>query len=137
MPKRTAFRKMAKRGVRKGRGTGSLTHGSIGRISQTYGRISARQIEASRRAIRHTLNRQGMLWIRVFPHRPVTAKPSEVRMGGGTGSVKYWATMVKPGTVLFELTGVSEALGTLALASGSKKLPIHCGVITRQNVLMP
>jgi len=137
MPKRTAFRKMAKRGIRKGRGSGLLYHGTMGRVAHEYGRVTARQIEATRRAIRHTLSRQGRLWIRIFPHRPVTAKPTEVRMGGGAGSVKYWATMVKPGTVMFELSGVTDAEGTLALRSGLKKLPIRSGRLKRDGARMP
>jgi len=97
----------------------------------TEGRITARQIEACRRSIRHRLARQGKRWINIFPHRPVTGKPREVRMGGGAGSVKYWATLVKPGTVRFEVAGVDPLISTRALESGAHKLPIPVRVIHR------
>lgn len=135
MPKRTTFRKMAKRGQVKGRGKAELVHGSMGLCASENGRITARQIEAARRTIRHKLARQGTLWIRIFPNRPVTAKPLEVRMGGGAGSVKYWSTIVKKGTVRFELDfpGYREniALASNALSSGGTKLPIPTYLVAR------
>lgn len=131
MPKRTSFRKVAKRGQVKGRGGGQVTSGAFGLMARVEGRITARQIEATRRAIRHQLARQGKRWISIFPHRPVTGKPREVRMGGGAGSIKYWATIVKPGTMLFEVAGVDAARSTKALRSGATKLPIPVRVIAR------
>jgi large subunit ribosomal protein L16 len=103
----------------------------MGRMAMIEGRLTARQIEATRRAIRHCLSRQGKRWIPVFPHRPVTRKPREVRMGGGAGSVKFWATMVKPGTIRFEVAGVDERTSIKALESGATKLPFPVRVIRR------
>jgi large subunit ribosomal protein L16 len=96
--------------------------------------LTARQIEAARRSIRHTLSRQGTLWIRVFPNRPVTAKPREVRMGSGTGSISYWSTVIKPGTVRFELLLSPDTLplGHLALISASHKLPMPTYIVGRR-----
>jgi large subunit ribosomal protein L16 len=88
------------------------------------GRINSRQIEAARRAIRRKLNRDGRLWIRIFPDIPVTSKPTEVRMGKGKGSLSYWAAQIKPGTILFEIDGVPIELARQALAYGAGKLSI-------------
>ena len=135
MPKRTTFRKMAKRGQVKGRGKAELVHGNMGLCAAHNGRITARQIEAARRTIRHKLSRQGVLWVRIFPNRPVTSKPLEVRMGGGAGSVKYWSTIVKKGTVRFELDFPgyldNTSLASVALLNGSTKLPIPTYLISR------
>lgn len=135
LPKRVAFRKQAKLGQVKGMGSSSLQFGDVGRMACEVGRVTARQLEAARRVIRHRMARQGTLWIRVFPHRPVTAKPTEVRMGGGSGSVKYWATMTKPGVVRFELRGVEPSVARLACQSGAKKLPIRTVLLSRDVVL--
>ena len=95
-------------------------------------RITARQIEAARRAITRHIKRQGRVWIRIFPDVPVTKKPTEVRMGKGKGSVEFWAAKVKPGRIIFELDGVNESLAREALALGSAKLPIRTKFVTRQ-----
>ena len=132
MPKRVAFRKMAKRGRVKGYEQPRLQFGDMGRVASEYGRVTARQLEAARRVIRFCMARQGKLWIRVFPQRSVTAKPTEVRMGGGTGSVKYWCAMVKPGSVRFELRGVHANVARAARGSGGKKLPIGVSRLRRE-----
>jgi large subunit ribosomal protein L16 len=124
MPKRVAYRKMAKRGQVKGITHPRLIFGEMARVASMAGRVTARQLEAARRTIRHHMARQGKLWVRVFPQRAVTAKPREVRMGGGAGSVRYWCAVVKPGCVRFELRGVHVNVGRAALTCGAKKLPI-------------
>lgn len=109
-PKRTKFRKMFK-GRIKGlaKGGSDLNFGSFGLKATQPERVTARQIEAARRAMTRHMKRQGRVWIRIFPDVPVTNKPTEVRMGKGKGSVEYWACKVKPGRVMFEIDGVSEA----------------------------
>ncbi|MEO1013673.1 MAG: 50S ribosomal protein L16 [Pseudomonadota bacterium] len=131
-PKRTKFRKMHKgriKGVAKG-GT-DLNFGSFGLKAMEPERITARQIEATRRAITRAMKRAGRVWIRIYPDVPVTAKPTEVRMGKGKGSVDRWVAKVKPGRVMFEIDGVPEAVAREALALGAAKLPIKTRVITR------
>jgi large subunit ribosomal protein L16 len=134
-PQRTPYRKLSKGGQVKGRGNSHLVHGMRGLYTLENARVTARQREASRRSIRHALARQGTLWIRVFPNRPVTAKPEEVRMGGGTGSVKYWARVMKKGTMRFELDYPTyrrdPQLGISALKAGSIKLPMATAILTR------
>ncbi|HIG09239.1 MAG TPA: 50S ribosomal protein L16 [Alphaproteobacteria bacterium] len=132
-PKRTKFRKTHKgriHGMAKG-GT-VLNFGSYGMKALQPERITARQIEAARRAITRHIKRQGRVWIRIFPDVPVTKKPTEVRMGKGKGSVEFWAARVKPGRIMFELEGVTEALAKEALELGSAKLPIRTKFVTRQ-----
>jgi large subunit ribosomal protein L16 len=132
-PKRTKFRKTHKgriHGMAKG-GT-VLNFGSYGMKALQPERITARQIEAARRAITRHIKRQGRVWIRIFPDVPVTKKPTEVRMGKGKGSVEFWAARVKPGRIMFELDGVTEALAKEALELGAAKLPIRTKFVTRQ-----
>ena len=132
-PKRTKFRKAHKgriHGLAKG-GT-KLNFGSYGLKAIQPERVTARQIEAARRAITRHLRRAGRVWIRIFPDVPVTKKPTEVRMGKGKGSVEFWAAKVKPGRIIFELDGVNEGLAREALALGSAKLPIRTKFVTRQ-----
>ena len=132
-PKRTKFRKTHKgriHGMAKG-GT-VLNFGSYGMKALQPERITARQIEAARRAITRHIKRQGRVWIRIFPDVPVTKKPTEVRMGKGKGSVEFWAARVKPGRIMFELEGVTEDLAKEALELGSAKLPIRTKFVTRQ-----
>ena len=131
-PKRVTYRKQAKLGALKGYGRARLQWGDFGRLATHSGRVTARQLEAARRSIRAKMARQGTLWIRVFPHRPVTAKPAEVRMGGGTGSVQYWAAMIKPGVTRFEIRGVPSAVAFAAFRSASKKLPVSMRVRVRE-----
>ena len=124
-PKRTKFRKAHKgriHGLAKG-GT-KLNFGSYGLKAIKPERVTARQIEASRRAITRFLKRAGRLWIRVFPDVPVTAKPAEVRMGKGKGSIDRWVCRVKPGTIMFEVDGVDKHLAKKAFELASAKLPV-------------
>ncbi|EJF96088.1 50S ribosomal protein L16 [Bartonella taylorii] len=131
-PKRTKFRKQFKgriHGVSKG-GT-DLNFGAYGLKAVEPERITARQIEAARRAITRYMKRSGRVWIRIFPDLPVTSKPTEVRMGKGKGSVDYWATRVAPGRIMFELDGVPEDVAREALRLGAAKLPIKTRFIQR------
>lgn len=131
-PKRTKFRKAHKgriKGTAKG-GT-ALNFGSHGLKAVEPERITARQIEAARRAITRHMKRAGRVWIRVFPDLPVSSKPAEVRMGKGKGSPDYWAARVHPGRIMFELDGVSDEIAREALRLGAAKLPIKTRVVTR------
>src|SRR6476646_8564032 len=131
-PKKTKYRKQFKgriHGASKG-GT-ALNFGSYGLKALEPERVTARQIEAARRAITRQMKRQGRVWIRIFPDVPVTDKPAEVRMGKGKGSVEYWAARVHPGRILFEVDGVPEDVAKEALRLGAMKLPIITRVITR------
>ena len=131
-PKKTKFRKAHKgriHGVAKG-GT-ELAFGQFGLKSQEPERVTARQIEAARRAITRAMKRVGRVWIRVFPDVPVSKKPTEVRMGKGKGSPEFWAAKVKPGRIMFELDGVSEEIAREALRLGAAKLPIKTRFIQR------
>jgi large subunit ribosomal protein L16 len=135
-PKRTKFRKQQKgrnRGVAS-RGN-TLSFGDFALQSTAACRLTARQIEAGRMAIQRAVKRQGKLWIRVFPDKPVTKKPLEVRMGSGKGSVEQWVALVKPGRVLFEIAGVPEDLARRAFAQASTKLPTATRVLAREEVL--
>ena len=131
-PKRTKFRKQFKgriHGVAKG-GT-DLNFGQYGLKATEPERVTARQIEAARRAITREMKRQGRVWIRIFPDVPVSQKPTEVRMGKGKGSVEYWAARVKPGRIMFEIDGVPEDVAKEALRLGAMKLPVTTRVVTR------
>ena len=133
-PKRTKFRKQFKgrvHGLAKG-GT-ALNFGTVGMKAVTPGRITARQIEAARRAITRHMKRAGKVWIRIFPDVPVTGKPAEVRMGKGKGSPEYWMCRVKPGRIMFELDGVDETVAKEAFALADAKLPIQTRVIQRMH----
>ena len=135
-PKRVKWRKQH-RGRRKGQANAGtqITFGEFG--LQAVGRawVDARQIEAARRAITHWLRRGGKVWIRVFPDKPVTAKPAETRMGSGKGSPDHWVAVVKPGRVLFEVAGVRPELAEEALRLAAYKLPMATKVIVRQEVV--
>jgi large subunit ribosomal protein L16 len=131
-PKRTKFRKQFKgriHGAAKG-GT-TLTFGAFGLKAQEPERITARQIEAARRAITRHMKRAGRVWIRIFPDVPVSSKPTEVRMGKGKGSPEYWVCRVKPGKIMFEIDGVPETTAREALALGAAKLPIKTRFVAR------
>ncbi|CUW47594.1 50S ribosomal protein L16 [Novacetimonas hansenii] len=131
-PKRTKFRKAHKgriHGLAKG-GT-TLNFGAFGLKALQPERITARQIEAARRAITRAMKRAGRVWIRIFPDLPVSTKPAEVRMGSGKGSPEYWVARVKPGRILFEIEGVSPEVAREALALGAAKLPIKTKFVTR------
>ena len=131
-PKRTKFRK-AHKGRIKGhaKGATSLNFGSYGLKALSPGRVTARQIEASRRAITRHMRRSGRVWIRVFPDLPVTQKPAEVRQGKGKGTVEYWAARIKPGRIMFEVDGVPKEVATVALQLAAAKLPVQTKVVTR------
>lgn len=132
-PKRIKYRK-PHRGSMAGkpnRGT-DLVFGQIGLQSLEPGWIDARQIEAARRAITHHLKRGGQVWIRIFPQKPVTAKPAETRMGSGKGAPDRWVAVVKPGVVLFEIGGVREELAREALLLAAHKLPVDTRLVTRE-----
>jgi large subunit ribosomal protein L16 len=124
-PKRTKFRKQHK-GRNRGlalRGS-SVSFGDYGLKSLGRGRITARQIEAARRTITRHVKRSGKMWIRIFPDKPITKKPLEVRMGKGKGSVEYWVAQVKPGTMLYEINGVPEDIARQAFKLAAAKLPV-------------
>lgn len=131
-PKKTKYRKAHKgriHGVAKGGAT--LAFGAYGLKALAPERLTARQIEAARRAITRHMKRQGKVWIRVFPDVPISKKPLEVRMGSGKGSPEWWAARVKPGRILFELDGVPETLAREALELGAAKLPIKTKFVAR------
>ncbi|HXI88273.1 MAG TPA: 50S ribosomal protein L16 [Parvularculaceae bacterium] len=131
-PKRTKFRKQFKgriHGVAKG-GT-ELNFGSHGLKALEPERVTARQLEASRRAITRAMKRAGRVWIRVFPDVPVSKKPTEVRMGKGKGTPEWWAAKVKPGRIMFEVDGVSDEVAREALTLGAAKLPIKTRIVKR------
>ena len=131
-PKRTKFRK-AHKGRIKGTAKGGtdLNFGAYGMKALEPERITARQIEAARRAITRHMKRAGRVWIRVFPDVPVSKKPTEVRMGKGKGKPEYWAARVKPGRILFEVDGVEKSLARAALELGAAKLPIKTRFVAR------
>ena len=108
-----------------------LAYGSVGLKAFTGGEITARQIEAARRAMTHSVQRGGKIWIRIFPHTPVTKKAAEVPMGSGKGSPEYFSTIVRPGTMLFEMDGLTEVAAREALRLASNKLPIKTKIVTR------
>jgi large subunit ribosomal protein L16 len=131
-PKRTKFRK-AHKGRIKGnaKGATTLNFGSFGLKALSPGRVTARQIEASRRAITRHMRRSGRVWIRIFPDVPVSQKPAEVRQGKGKGTPEYWAARVKPGRIMFEIDGVPQDVAKVALELAAAKLPVQTKVVTR------
>lgn len=132
MPKRTKYRKQ-----QKGRMTGTETRGTVlefgefGLQSLEPSWINSRQIEAARRAMTRHIKRGGQVWIKIFPDKPITAKPAETRMGKGKGNPEYWVAVVKPGRVLFELKGVSKEISVRALELAAQKLPIKTRIIEK------
>jgi|TARA_B100000745_G_scaffold296722_1_gene242573 large subunit ribosomal protein L16 len=131
-PKKTKFRKAHKGRIHgNAKGGTVLNFGSYGMKALQPNRITARQIEAARRAITRHIKRQGRVWIRVFPDVPVSKKPVEVRMGKGKGTPEFWACRIKPGRVMFELDGVSESLAKEAFELASAKLPLKTRFISR------
>ena len=131
-PKKTKFRKAFKGKISGDAKSGfSLNFGSYGLKAMAPDRITARQIEAARRAITRHIKRQGRLWIRIFPDVPVSGKPAEVRMGKGKGSPEFWAARVKPGRILFELDGVEGKVAAEAFERAAMKLPIKVKVVAR------
>ena len=131
-PKRTKFRKAHKGRIHgTAKGGVDLAFGQFGLKAQEPERVTARQIEAARRAITREMKRQGRVWIRIFPDVPVSKKPTEVRMGKGKGSVEFWAARVKPGRIIFEVDGVPEDIAREALRLGAMKRPITTRVVAR------
>ncbi len=131
-PKRTKYRKQFKgrnRGVAK-RGT-EVSFGQYGLKATAAGFITSRQIEAARRALTRHIKRGGKVWIRVFPDKPITKKPLEVRQGKGKGSVEYWVAVIQPGRVLFEMEGISADMARVALKLAAAKLPMTTNFVTR------
>jgi large subunit ribosomal protein L16 len=136
MPKRVKYRKQFRgrmRGMAKG-GT-ELQQGDYGLQALEPGWITSRQIEAVRRAMVRQMRRRGRYWIRIFPDKPVTAKPAETRMGKGKGTVDHWVAVVKPGRVMFEVSGVSDEVAREALRRASYKLPIRTQLVSREGVI--
>ena len=131
-PKRTKFRKQQK-GRNRGLATSGnkVSFGEFGLRAVTRGRITARQIEAARRAITRHVKRGGKLWIRIFPDKPITKKPLEVRQGKGKGNVEYWVALVQPGRMLYEMQGVDEPIAREAFRLASAKLPIKTAFVNR------
>ena len=133
MPKRTKYRKM-----QKGRNRGSATRGNVvnegeyGLQATTAGWIKGNQIEAARVAMTRYIKRGGKVWIKVFPDKPITKKPAETRMGKGKGAPEYWVAVVKPGRVMFEISGVSEEVAKEALRLAAQKLPVQTKFIRRE-----
>ena len=133
-PKRTKFRKQFKgriHGTAKG-GT-NLDFGGFGLKAMEPNRVTARQIEAARRAMTNHMKRQGRVWVNVFPDVPISKKPTEVRMGKGKGMPEYWAAKVKPGRIMFEIDGVGEDIAKEALRLAAMKLPIKCRFVARED----
>ena len=131
-PKRTKFRKQ-----HKGRNRGlaqngnKVSFGTYGLKAVARGRMTARQIEAARRAMTRHVKRQGQIWIRVFPDKPITAKPLEVRQGKGKGNVEYWVAEIQPGKMLYEMDGVEESIAREAFLLAARKLPFKTTFVTR------
>ena len=131
-PKRTKYRKQ-----QKGRNTGlafkgsTVSFGSFALKSMDLGRLTSRQIEAARIAITRHMKREGKVWCLVFPYKPVTSKPAEVRMGKGKGALDHWVALVKPGRIIFEIDGVPEDIARHALRLGAQKLPVMTKTVTR------
>jgi large subunit ribosomal protein L16 len=132
MPKRVKFRK-AQRGRMKGKATrgATIAFGDFGLKAMEPGWVTQRQIEASRVALTRMMKREGKVWIRIFPDKPVTKKPAETRMGSGKGSPEFWVAVVKPGRVLFELGGINRAVAAEAMKLASHKLAIKTKFVTR------
>lgn len=132
-PKQTKFRKQAK-GRNRGLATtgNKVSFGEYGLKATSRGRITARQIEAARRTITRTVKRGGKMWIRIFPDKPITKKPLEVRQGKGKGNVEYWVSLVQPGKILYEIEGVTEEMAREAFTLAAAKLPVKTAFVSRK-----
>jgi large subunit ribosomal protein L16 len=134
-PKRTKYRKMQKGRVRGLAQRGStIAYGSFGIKNLEVGFITSRQIEAARIAINRYMKREGQVWIRIFPDKPITSKPAEVRMGKGKGAPSHWVAPVRPGRIMFEVDGVQLDTAKEALRLGAQKLPVRCKLVTRPDL---
>ena len=132
-PKKTKFRKMHKGRISgNAKGGFALNFGSYGLKSLEPSRVTARQIEAARRAMTRHMKRAGRVWIRIFPDKPITAKPAETRMGKGKGSLDHWVSVVKPGRILFEIEGVDREMAEQAFRNAGHKLPIKTKLVERR-----
>ncbi len=133
MPSRTKFRKVRKGKIRGVATSGNyIAHGSYGLQSAGNARITSRQIEASRQAMTRYIKRGGQIWIRIFPHTPVTKKPQDVKMGSGKGSPEYFAAKVHAGTILFEMDGISEEVAREAMRLAAHKLPVKTKFVVKE-----
>ena len=135
LPKRVKHRKV-QRGRMKGKANkgNTIAYGEYGLVALDCAWISSNQIEAARIAMTRYIKRGGQVWIDIFPHKPITKKPAETRMGSGKGSPEYWAAVVKPGRVMFEMAGVSEEVAREALRLASHKLPVRCKICKRDEL---
>lgn len=134
LPKRTKFRKVRKGKIRGVATSGNyIAFGDYALQSQGHERITSRQIEASRQAMTRYIKRGGKIWIRIFPHTPVTRKPLDVKMGSGKGSPEFFVAKVRPGTVLFEMQGVSEEIAREAMRLAAHKLPVKTKFLVRED----
>ncbi|MDR1668505.1 MAG: 50S ribosomal protein L16 [Oscillospiraceae bacterium] len=133
LPKRVKYRRV-QRGRMKGKALRGnfISHGEYGLMAMEPGWITSNQIESARIAMTRYIRRGGQVWIKIFPHKPVTSKPAETRMGSGKGSPEYWVAVVKPGRVLFEIAGIDESVAREALRLAMHKLPIKCKFIARE-----
>ena len=133
LPKRVKYRKQF-RGRMKGKAqrVNKVSHGDFGLVALEPAWITNRQIEAARIAMTRYIKRGGQVWIKIFPDKPVTAKPAETRMGSGKGSPEYWVAVVKPGRVMFEMDGVTKEVAQEAMRLAAHKLPIKCKFVTRE-----
>ena len=133
LPKRVKYRKQF-RGRMKGKAHrgNTLSHGEFGLVALEPAWITNRQIEAARIAMTRYIKRGGQVWIKIFPDKPVTAKPAETRMGSGKGAPEYWVAVVKPGRVMFEIAGVDKELAEEAMRLAAHKLPIKCKFVTKE-----
>jgi len=135
LPKRVKYRRQHRGKMRGAASRGNtISYGQYGMQAMECGWITSRQIEASRIAMTRYIKRGGQVWIKIFPHKPVTEKPAETRMGSGKGSPEYWVAVVKPGRVMFEIAGVSEELAKEAIRLAQHKLPIKTRFIRREDV---
>ena len=135
MPKRVKHRKQF-RGSMKGKALrgNKLAYGEFGIVALEPGWITSNQIEAARVAMTRYVKRGGRVWIKIFPDKPVTAKPAETRMGSGKGALEYWVAVVKPGRVMFEIAGVPEATAKEALRLATHKLPVKCKIVSKADL---
>jgi large subunit ribosomal protein L16 len=136
LPKRTKFRKQM-RGTMKGTETRGVEFefGQYALITLDPAWITSRQIEAARRAMTRSVRRGGKIWIRIFPDKPVTQKPAETRMGSGKGNPEYWVAVVKPGRIMFEMTGVSRDVAVRAMELAAQKLPVRTKIICKEDLI--
>ena len=135
MPKRTKHRKQF-RGTMRGKAMkgNTITYGDFGIVAAEPGWITSNQIEAARVAMTRSVKRGGRVWIKIFPDKPVTAKPAETRMGSGKGALEYWVAVVKPGRVMFEIGGVGEEAAREALRLAVHKLPVKCKIVAKADL---